>query len=253
MTEVLISALMLGLMGSFHCVGMCGPIAIALPLKNDSWFSRIFGGVLYNLGRAITYALMGLVFGLVGQGLKLGGFQQWVSIIMGAVMVLSVFFPWLFRGRVNFDKIVGKYVSGLKTRFGYLFSARSYQSLLIIGLLNGLLPCGLVYMAIAGAIATANVVHGILFMFVFGLGTLPLLLLVSLAGNVISTGLRNKVRKIIPVVIVIIGLLFILRGLNLGIPFISPPDKKLEIKTHSGGAGTEKPCCMRTDVHSFYE
>ncbi len=234
MTEILISALTLGLMGSFHCVGMCGPIAVALPLKNDNWFTRIFGGVLYNLGRAITYGLMGLVFGLVGQGLKLGGFQQWVSIIMGSIMVLSVFFPFLFRNKVNFDKMVAVYVGRLKSKFGYLFTARSYQSLLIIGLLNGLLPCGLVYMAIAGAIATANVVSGIAFMFVFGLGTMPLLLLVSLAGNVISTSLRNKIRKFIPIIIVIIGLLFILRGLNLGIPYVSPPDKKLEIHSTQG-------------------
>lgn len=103
----IISAIVLGLMGSFHCVGMCGPIALALPLNNTNWFTRIFGSLLYNVGRAITYALMGAVFGIVGEGLQLGGFQRWISIIMGSVMVLAVVFPALFRSNANQLKMNG--------------------------------------------------------------------------------------------------------------------------------------------------
>jgi hypothetical protein len=173
---VYISALTLGLLGSFHCVGMCGPIALAIPLKTDSWLARIFGGVLYNLGRAITYAVMGAVFGLLGRGLVMSGFQQWVSIIMGAIMILSVITPSIYKNRFNADKGVFSFVGKLKMSLGKLFAQRSYSSLLMIGLLNGLLPCGLVYFAIAGAIATGSSASGSLFMFIFGLGTLPMLL-----------------------------------------------------------------------------
>lgn len=222
-----ISAIVLGLMGSFHCVGMCGPIALALPLNNTNWFTRIFGSLLYNVGRAITYALMGAVFGIVGEGLQLGGFQRWISIIMGSVMVLAVVFPALFRSSGKLDKYLYGYNARLKQRFGVLFNQRSYSSLFIIGLLNGLLPCGLVYMALAGAIATGGVASGALFMFIFGLGTLPMLLLLSLAGNVVTGSFKSKINKAIPYVIFVIGVLFILRGMNLGIPYISPPEERL--------------------------
>lgn len=223
----ILSAIILGLAGSFHCVGMCGPIAIALPLNNTNWFTRIIGSVLYNVGRAITYALMGAVFGILGEGLQLGGFQRWISIVMGAIMVLAVIFPALFKNSSKLDKYIYGYVGRLKARFGVLFMKKSYSSLLLIGLLNGLLPCGLVYMALAGAIATGGVTSGALFMFIFGLGTLPMLLLLSLVGNVVSGSIKTTINKIIPIVIVIIGILFILRGMNLGIPFISPPEERL--------------------------
>lgn len=223
----IISAIALGLAGSFHCIGMCGPIALALPLNNANWFTRIFGSLLYNVGRAITYALMGAVFGILGEGLQLGGFQSWISIIMGSVMVLAVVFPALFRGSGKLDRYLYGYNVRLKKRFGILFNQRSFSSLFVIGLLNGLLPCGLVYMALAGAIATGGVTSGALFMFIFGLGTLPMLLLLSLAGNVVTGSFKSKINKVIPYVIFVIGVLFILRGLNLGIPYVSPPEERL--------------------------
>lgn len=223
----LISAVVLGLMGSFHCVGMCGPIVLALPLIDTNWFTRIFGSLIYNLGRAITYALMGAVFGILGEGFQLGGFQRWISIIMGSLMILAVVFPALFKGSGKFDKYLYAYNARLKKRFGVLFNKRSYSSLLLIGLLNGILPCGLVYMALAGAIATGGIESGALFMFIFGLGTMPLLLLLSLVGNVIKGSARSFINKTIPYVIVLIGVLFILRGMDLGIPLISPPQERL--------------------------
>ncbi|NOU58745.1 sulfite exporter TauE/SafE family protein [Marinifilum caeruleilacunae] len=238
---VYISALTLGLLGSFHCVGMCGPIALAIPLKTDSWLARIFGGVLYNLGRAITYAVMGAVFGLLGRGLVMSGFQQWVSIIMGAIMILSVITPSIYKNRFNADKGVFSFVGKLKMSLGKLFAQRSYGSLLMIGLLNGLLPCGLVYFAIAGAIATGSSASGSLFMFIFGLGTLPMLLAISLLGNMITLELRKKITKLIPYAIVFIGVLFILRGLSLGIPYLSPPEKAMTVPVEE--AQQEEPSC----------
>jgi sulfite exporter TauE/SafE len=228
--SILISAFVIGLMGSFHCAGMCGPIAIALPLHGNTVSQKIFGGVLYNIGRTLTYGIMGAIFGLLGQGIQMIGFQQKVSVIMGAVMIISVFFPAIFKNQYNLDKSVFSFVGKLKKSIGQMFAIRSFSSLFFIGLLNGLLPCGLVYMAIAGAIGMGTVSGGTFYMILFGLGTIPMMLAISLAGNILSLSVRNKINKLIPALVVIVGLLFILRGLSLGIPFLSPPKQKIEQK-----------------------
>ena len=148
---------------------------------------------------------------------------------MGIIMVTSVLFPSLYKNRFDLDKSAFSFVGNLKIKLGKLLRKKSYGSLLLIGLLNGLLPCGLVYMALAGAIATTNSLSGAAFMFIFGLGTLPMLFAISILGNTLSVKLRTKMTKVIPVVVFFIGVLFILRGLGLGIPFISPPEKKLKV------------------------
>jgi uncharacterized protein len=227
---ILISAFIIGLMGSFHCVGMCGPIAIALPLHGNTVPQKIFGGALYNIGRTITYGIMGAIFGLLGQGIQMIGFQQKVSVIMGAVMIISVFFPALFKNQYNLSTSMFSVIGKLKKSIGQMFAIRSFSSLFFIGLLNGLLPCGLVYMAIAGAIGMGTVSGGTFYMILFGLGTIPMMLAISLAGNILSLSVRNKINKLIPVLVVIVGLLFILRGLSLGIPFLSPQKQKIEQK-----------------------
>lgn len=236
----LITALMIGLVGSLHCMGMCGPIAISIPLHKDNWLMKITGGLLYNSGRIITYGILGAIFGLLGRGIQLAGLQQWSSIALGIIMILSVVFPVLFKEKIKIDKIFTGYSSRLIVSFRKLFTKSSLGSLLFIGLLNGLLPCGLVYMAIAGAINTNDVMMGVAFMVVFGIGTTPALLAVSLVGNVISINFRNKVKRIIPVFIVILGILFILRGMNLGIPYVSPKTHKLEVQQEMK---VGEPCC----------
>ncbi|MEN8224411.1 MAG: sulfite exporter TauE/SafE family protein [Bacteroidota bacterium] len=229
-----ISALVLGLLGSFHCIGMCGPIAIALPLKTNTWPARIASSLAYNIGRTITYGALGFIFGLIGKGISLSGLQQWASIIIGVIMVLSVFFPVLFR-KVNIEKSTYKMVSKLKGKFGVMFSIKSYSSLFTIGILNGFLPCGLVYIAIAGAIVSGEIFDGIFYMIIFGLGTIPVMMALSILGNVISLKIRKKVSVVVPVFIVMIGLLFILRGMNLGVKYISPKFDKQET--------TKVECC----------
>lgn len=227
---ILISALVLGLMGSFHCAGMCGPIAIALPLPGNRVPRKILGGLLYNLGRTLTYGVLGAIFGLLGQGVQLIGFQQKISVIMGAVMIISVFFPSLFRNQYRMDRSWISLVGRLKKALGQLFAVRSFSSLFFIGLLNGLLPCGLVYMAIAGAIGTGEVVLGSLYMIMFGLGTIPMLLSIAIAGNLLNAAVRQKINRLIPILVVVVGIFFVLRGLSLGIPYLSPPKEKIEKK-----------------------
>ena len=248
---ILLSALLLGLMGSFHCAGMCGPIAIALPLHGNNIPQKIFGGSLYNLGRTLTYGVMGAIFGLLGQGVVMIGFQQKISIVMGALMIVSVIFPSLFRNQYHMEKSWFSLVGKLKKYIGKLFAVRSFSSLFFIGLLNGLLPCGLVYMAIAGAIGTGEVVLGSLYMMMFGLGTIPMMLSIAIAGNILSVAIRRKINRLIPVLVVLVGIFFILRGLSLGIPYLSPPREKIEKKfeksldkeNQGASHSTGGPCC----------
>ena len=108
------------------------------------------------------------------------------------------------------------------TRVRRLFGDARPGSLLVIGMVNGLLPCGFVYVGLMGSVATQGVWQGALFMACFGLGTFPLMLGVSLAGQFVSTTVRARLRKLTPVLAVCIGTLFILRGLSLGIPYVSP-------------------------------
>ena len=170
---------------------------------------------------------------------------------MGALMIISVLFPALFKNQYSMDKSMFSFVGKLKKTIGQMFSIRSFSSLFFIGLLNGLLPCGLVYMAIAGAIGTGDVAMGTLYMILFGLGTIPMMLTIALAGNVLSQAIRRKINKLIPVLVVVVGLLFILHGLSLGIPYLSPPKQKIEQKFEKGlqknaaelHLETEKGCC----------
>lgn len=223
-----ITPLTIGLIGSFHCIGMCGPIVVALPLKKHSLISKISGAVLYNSGRVITYSILGILFGLLGQGIQMAGFQQWTSILLGAAMIISVLFPLVFREKITIGNLFTEFSARLITRLRKLFTDRSYFSLLMIGLLNGLLPCGLVYVAIAGAIGSGTVLNGAIFMMLFGIGTIPLLLVATLASDAIGQRVRSKMQKVVPYFVFLLGVLFILRGMSLGIPFISPTSEKLE-------------------------
>ncbi len=215
------TALSIGLLGSLHCVGMCGPIALALPLNRKNAFTVFVGSAMYQLGRLSTYSMLGILFGSIGQGIYFAGFQNKLSIAVGVIMILSVLWPLLKFPQLHFQAF-NLWLGRLKSKIGKQFSRTSNQSLFIIGLLNGLLPCGLVYMGIAGASAMAHPLKGGVFMLFFGLGTIPLLLAISVYGNQLQQRVISPFRKYLPIFIILIGSLFILRGMNLGIPYVSP-------------------------------
>jgi len=221
------TAFIVGLVGSAHCAGMCGPIALALPLKSDNWFTRAGGGLIYNAGRIITYMILGAIFGLLGKGIRMAGFQLWASIVIGILMIIMVVVPLIFRKMPSLNTVFEGYSARLLSGFRNMFRKGDNKSLFGIGLLNGILPCGLVYVAVAGAINTGDVVSAMMYMALFGAGTIPVMLAVSLAGTMISLNLRIFVNKLSPYVIVLLGVLFILRGLSLGIPYISPKAEAL--------------------------
>ena len=219
---MILSAVILGLMGSLHCVGMCGPIAFMLPVdhsNNVKKFGQIF---IYHFGRLMAYGIIGLVFGLLGKGLSIFGAQQKLSIAIGVLMILIVLIPFKTFSKYNLSKPIYKIISKVKNQLGKELKKKSPDTFLTIGFLNGFLPCGLVYMALFGAVAMGNALQGSLYMILFGLGTVPLMTAAIYFSNLLKGGIRQKVQKAIPVFVVIIGLLFILRGLGLGIPYVSP-------------------------------
>ncbi|REE81879.1 hypothetical protein BX611_1420 [Lutibacter oceani] len=226
------TALVLGLAGSFHCIGMCGPIAFVLPVDRSSKSKLIFQTFLYHLGRIISYSLIGLLFGIIGKGLYLAGFQQRLSILMGVVMIALVLIPISIFNKYNFTKPLYKIIGQIKQKLGSYLTKKSNKAIFSIGFFNGFLPCGLVYMALLGSISVGNIFNGSLYMVLFGIGTIPLMTGAIFLGNFVNLSIRNKIQKAIPVFVVIIGLLFILRGLGLGIPYISPSDAKLQISNN---------------------
>lgn len=230
--EFLIAAFTLGFLGSFHCIGMCGPIALALPLSSSSKWARVLGALLYNLGRSFTYAVFGIVFGLLGKSFVIAGFQQSISIFLGVLILIIVLFPERSMSRFQFSGKLYNLINKLKSKFTHLFSQKNYYSLFLIGLLNGLLPCGLVYLGVIGAIATGDAIQGALFMVLFGLGTLPAMFSLALISNQISISFRSKIRKAVPFFVSAMAVLLILRGLNLGVPYVSPKLSKTDSTKH---------------------
>lgn len=219
---MLTSAVILGLMGSFHCVGMCGPIAFMLPVDHSRPEKKLLQVFLYHFGRVTSYGIIGLVFGTLGKGLYVFGLQQKLSIIIGALMILIILIPYKTFSKYNFSKPIYGLLSKLKNQMGRELKKKSPDTFLTIGFLNGFLPCGLVYMAVFASIATANPWFGALFMMLFGLGTIPLMTTTIYFGSMLKGKAKKYVQRLIPLFVVLIGLLFILRGMGLGIPYISP-------------------------------
>ncbi|MCM4158315.1 sulfite exporter TauE/SafE family protein [Antarcticibacterium flavum] len=216
------TALLLGLLGSFHCVGMCGPIAFMLPVSRDNKLKKIFQISLYHAGRLLAYSIIGLAFGMVGKSLNLFGLQQQLSIFIGALMILIILLPLLGVHKLNFAGPLTMFIGRIKSSMGAAFKRESADTFLSIGFLNGFLPCGLVYMAVFGAIASGDIMQGSIYMLLFGIGTIPLMTTAVYFSNLLTPSLRLRIRKLIPVFVVLIGVLFILRGLGLGIPYVSP-------------------------------
>ncbi|WP_276484134.1 sulfite exporter TauE/SafE family protein [Paraflavitalea pollutisoli] len=222
MWPIFTSGVVLGLFSSLHCVGMCGPLVMALPLAGQSTRRRLLSMTLYHGGRLLTYSLLGLAFGLAGRRLQLAGWQQGFSIGLGILLLAACLFSLVHHQLASFAPIAAfqRLVTQLNIR---LWQAPKRYGFLLLGMANGLLPCGLVYLAVAAALTTGHVGMSSLFMACFGLGTLPALLAVGYGGIRLNLHWRTRFRKAVPVVMMTMGILLILRGLDLNIPFISPP------------------------------
>lgn len=216
------AAFVLGIAGSAHCLGMCGPIALAVPSPGPGRCSRAISTLVLNTGRLTTYGLLGAAIGAFGHGLRLAGLREGVSIIAGALLLLSVIAPaalqrWSPSGRLTAS------LGSLRVMFARNLRRTAPEALFLTGALNGLLPCGLVHASLLGAVTMGGPVQGALFMAFFGLGTWPALLALRMSGGLIGLRQRTGLRKASPVIVSVLAVLLILRGLGLGIPYLSPP------------------------------
>jgi sulfite exporter TauE/SafE len=201
---------------------MCGPIAFMLPVDRTNSLKKITQIATYHIGRLLSYSLIGLFFGLVGRSLYIFDMQQQLSIIIGSIMILVVLIPVKTINKLNLSKPIYNIISKVKSGLGKALKKKTADTFLTIGFINGFLPCGLVYMAIFGSLAMQSASIGILYMVLFGLGTIPLMTTAIYLGKFLNTSIKQRIQKAIPVFVVIIGLLFIIRGLGLGIPYLSP-------------------------------
>ena len=217
-TGYISAALILGVAGSLHCIGMCGPLVTALESVSlqKRWTASQF---MYQLGRWTTYAALGLAVGFIGQGFATLGLQRWVVLIAGVTMLVFLLLPALSH-RLKFP-FLGS-TTRLRTTMGNALQSRKLAHRFAFGLLNGLLPCGLVYTALAGSLAAAEAWKGSLFMLTFGVATTPGLMAVSQLTTWLKMRFKAATSKRIQLVFSIIALLVLLRGANLGIPLLSP-------------------------------
>jgi uncharacterized protein len=219
--ELIGSAFGMGLAGSLHCIGMCGPLALSLPTPHKSNLSRISGGLFYNSGRILSYTGMGLLFGSLGNLMIATRWQSGLSIALGIIILLYLLLPKKYF-HFSTVTILSKPFVLLRQELGKLFKSKKRSSLFFIGILNGFLPCGLVYLALTSSIISSSIVNGGMFMLFFGLGTFPMMFATVLMGNYLNQSIRQKIHRAVPVLLFFMAVLLILRGMNLGIPFVSP-------------------------------
>jgi sulfite exporter TauE/SafE len=213
---------LMGLLGSVHCIGMCGPLVMALPISQKNTFQKFTALLLYHAGKIASYAILGLLFGLFGSQFPVFALQKNISIVIGITMLVYVLYVFVLKPKHLQFGILGNYYNQIVKLLSRLFKSKSSISFLFIGMLNGLLPCGMIYLALSSSMATQNIWYGGLLMIFFGLGTVPALLMVALGGQYMGFAFRKKLQNLLPVFILGMGVLLILRGLNLGIPYLSP-------------------------------
>ncbi|MFH0991867.1 MAG: sulfite exporter TauE/SafE family protein [bacterium] len=216
------AGLMFGFAGSLHCIGMCGPIVLALSTGQQSFSKLLLGRLAYNLGRVFTYTMVGAIVGWIGGALLIPLLQEKLTIIMGVVILIGALFPLLVKSASTIRLLPQPLYQRLISQIASLLTTQSVHTLFLLGILNGLLPCGFVYMGIAGAVATGSLIGGVLFMAGFGVGTIPAMLSFAISPRLISVNARTKLARMLPAFTILVGILLIVRGLALGIPYLSP-------------------------------
>jgi sulfite exporter TauE/SafE len=243
MISILTTAFILGITSNLHCVGMCGPIALSIPVKRTSLFHLWIGILQYNFGRIFTYGLLGLLTGFIGLSIATLGILQWASIFTGVCMI---FYAW--------RKYLGKFTPHFMSNnfipshaMGWIVKKTGSWKLILLGALNGILPCGMVYLGLIHALLSPTPLTGMMAMVAFGIGTLPIMLAVVFMANSISVSVRKRFSSVIPYVLTILGTLIILRGANLGVPYLSPSvSQKQTQHVDCKSAGAEMNCCKMT-------
>ena len=214
------TAILMGFAGSLHCAGMCGPIAMIVSGRKEGSGFPLLRSVLYNSGRVVTYIVLGALSGLAGKSVLFFIGQQWLSVGAGIIILFGLL---ITRTNLSFVKKMTTPVYGrLRNVLGRVLKSKRAVTMLCMGALNGLLPCGLVYAALGGAAAAGGILDGMLYMALFGASTVPLMAIISLAGAKLSPLIYRRVVKLVPLSLIVLAILLIVRGMGLGIPYISP-------------------------------
>jgi sulfite exporter TauE/SafE len=248
METILLAGFILGLTSNLHCIGMCGPIAMAIPVNRKSNLTILSGILQYNSGRIFTYSILGAIVGSIGVTVVTFGILQWISIAAGVFMILFAWRKWI-SARLDAKLPVFGIQGFVSKGLGKVIASRSPFKLTLLGSLNGMLPCGMVYVALMNALLGGNPLSSAYAMIAFGVGTLPAMIAVGFAANRISTSVRQKLNKAVPFMLTIVGVLIVLRGMNLNIPYISPKVSVTKTETRSiekeKAPQVEMSCCHK--------
>jgi uncharacterized protein len=220
MMDFLPLAFLMGLFGSLHCAVMCGPIMLGMPFAKQDFFRSGFQLLLYQFGRIAVYTVLGLLVGALGSSIRIFSDQKMLSSLIGSILILFTALQFNAAYRNRFSKFQSRVLNPLSRLMGKVFNLPLWG--LFAGMLNGIIPCGMVYLALATALNTGSIKSGGTFMFLFGLGTAPLMLMISLGGIFLKKYIRFNTNRLIPWFMFFMGALLILRSADLGIPFISP-------------------------------
>ncbi len=212
------TAFTIGLFGSLHCVGMCGPLVLALPQSAHSRQQRLWRVLLYNGGRLLSYALLGLLIGTLGMGARLAGLQSALSIGLGVLLLIIVIWQVPVEQRLGAWPVFGRLQLWVRRQFARYWSQASTVQFFRLGMLNGLLPCGLVYLAIVGSLSMDRLSHSFAYMLLFGAGTLPLMVATVYFGQQSGRALRRKLWRYYPVLLTAVSVWLILRGIRFSLP-----------------------------------
>jgi sulfite exporter TauE/SafE len=210
----------MGFMGSMHCIGMCGPLVMSIHKSGGTNKPNPLYQFAYHIGKILSYVLIGILFGAMGQTFNLFLSQQKLSIAIGVSFILFFLF-----GKIKSTSFSSSLTSKILTVtrfFSQLVEGKSILKMFFTGIGNGFLPCGFVYAAAVASIATGKILDSALFMIGFGIGTIPALTSVIYFFRLLPEKAKSLFNGIYNYLLIIVGILLILRGLNLGIPYISP-------------------------------
>jgi sulfite exporter TauE/SafE len=250
MNSIFVTALILGLSANLHCLGMCGPIALSAPLNHSSLFHKISSIIQYNAGRIGVYSLLGFLTGFVGLSLSTLGVLQWASMIAGAGIILYAWKNYLEKFLPSLSLPLSFIPSGTMS---FILHKSGPWKLILLGILNGILPCGMVYLGLIHSLLSPTPLEASMAMFFFGIGTLPIMVSLQLVSTTFTQQLRRRLTKAVPIVLTLVGSLMILRGANLGIPFVSPSiQKKQTQKVQNETVSIRVDCCSKPGIKVIY-
>ncbi len=209
---MLYTAFIMGLIGSLHCVGMCGPIALMLPGNKEKRTRFIMGRLLYNSGRVLTYGIFGIGIGYFGEKIETLTSSSLLSLVLGSALLAGILVPAKLLRRFSPDGFIRHITQKIKSFVALLFKKHFMGVQFVFGLVNGLLPCGMVYAALSGAFLTAGPSEGFLFMVLFGIGTVPAMLGLSLGSTFFRGYFRLHFSKLIHITYGVLAIWLIVRG-----------------------------------------